>query len=102
MSTSDQVNIILMIKFVDNVATEQVAGSTGTNTPSGYVIRVAPHKVTHRTIMRHFLLAVEATDLIKSVDRRREASMYAEYLIIYYSCQCKIVKNLSAVAPYVY
>lgn len=68
MCTSNQVNIILMIKFVDNVTTEQVAGSTRTDTPSGDVIRVAPHQITHGTIMRNFLLAVETTDLIKSVN----------------------------------
>ena len=99
MSTSDKIDIILMIELVNNVTTEKVTGTTRADTPTVDIIRVAPHQIAHGAIVGHFLLAVQTTDLVQSVDGWREASMHTEYLIVYNGCQCEVIKYLSAIAP---
>ena len=42
--------------------------------------RIWPEKITHGSIMRHFLLAVDGANLIKGLYGWWEATMYTEYL----------------------
>lgn len=64
MRSSYQVNIILMIELVNNISTKQVPGATRADAPPTDIVGVAPHEVAHSAVVRDFLLAVEATDLI--------------------------------------
>lgn len=49
--------------------------------------------------MGNFLDSVKLFDLIKSVDTRRKTSMECKYLVLYYSCQGKIVEEFSKEFP---
>jgi hypothetical protein len=57
-----------MIKFVNDVTTKEITCTSRADTPAGYIIWVAPHQIAHSSIMRNFLFAVKASDLIKSID----------------------------------
>jgi hypothetical protein len=57
-----------MIKFVNDVTTKEITCPSRADTPAGYIIWVAPHQIAHSSIMRNFLFAVKASDLIKSID----------------------------------
>lgn len=53
-----------MIELVHDISTEEVPGTARADTPSRDIIRIAPHEVTHGSIVWYFLLAVKATDFI--------------------------------------
>ena len=49
--------------------------------------------------MRHFLLPVDGPQLVESVNRRTQASVDAEYLVLDQRSQGEVVKDVSAVPP---
>jgi hypothetical protein len=51
--------------------------------------------------MRDLLLSIDGSDFINSFDVWTESTVDAEDLIIYNSCQSQVIKNISAVAPYI-
>ena len=97
--SADQVYFVLTVEFLDNVATEQVAGTSGADGPANRVIGVRPHQITHSAVVRHFLFPVDGTDLVKRVNRRAEATVHAENFVVYDSGKGKVVKNIRAIAP---
>ena len=102
MCSGNEIYVILMVEFVNNVSTKEISSTSRADTPSADVIGVAPHKVTHGSIVRHFLLTVEATDFIQGVDGGRKTSMNTKDFVVNDSCEGEIVENLGAVSPYVY
>jgi hypothetical protein len=68
MSSTYQINAILMVKLLYYVFSEEVACASRTYTPTFDFIGVAPHEVTHCTIMRNFLLSVDCSDFISGLD----------------------------------
>ena len=69
MSSAYQINIVLVVEFLYYVATKEITCPSWTYTPACNFIRVAPHKIAHRTIMWYLLLPVDCSDLIQSANR---------------------------------
>ena len=69
MSSRNEIYVILMVKFVNDVTSEKISGSSWAHTPPTGIIGIAPHQIAHGTVMSYFLLAVKATNLIQGVNR---------------------------------
>lgn len=57
--------------------TEDISRPPCGDAPAVYVIRVAPHQVAHRPLVRRLLHALQLADLLERVERRREAAVHA-------------------------
>ena len=68
MRSTNQIYVILSVKFLNDFTSEQVAGTTWAHHPAWNIVRVTPHQVAHGSIMWHFLLSVDHADLIKRTD----------------------------------
>ena len=68
MSSADKINIILIVELFNDVATEEITCTSGANTPTSDFIRVAPHQITHSTIVGYFLLSIDGSNFIKSAN----------------------------------
>jgi hypothetical protein len=101
MRSCNKVDVVCMAKLGYDIATEEVAGTAGRHRPTSDLIGVAPHEVTHSTIVGHFLLSVETTDFIKGIDRWGKTAMDTEDLIIDDGSEGKIVEDLCTVSPHV-
>jgi hypothetical protein len=101
MSTGNQLDVIDFVEFGYNITAEQVAGAAGRETPALNVLRVTPHEVTHGALVRNFLLAVDHANLVQGVDCGGQTTMDAEDLVVDDSGQAEVIKNLSAVSPYI-
>ena len=101
MRSTDQVNTILSIELFNNLASEEISSSTWTYHPPWNVIWVGPHEITHGSIVRNLLFAINHSDLIQSAYRWRQAAMDAEDFVVNDGCQGQIVKDLRAVAPHI-
>ena len=101
MSPTNQVNAILSIELLHDLASEEIASATRTDHPPWNVIGVGPHEITHGSIVRNLLFAINHSDLIQSAYRWRQAAMDAEDFVVNDGCQGQIVKDLRAVAPHI-
>lgn len=75
-----------MVECLRNVLTKGVTSTAWGNTPATAIVRVRPQEIAHWTFMRHLLNTVESADMVKCIDRRREATMKAEDLL----CNAKL------------
>lgn len=64
-------------------------------------VRVGPHEVGHRSLVRDLAEAVDDLDLVNVVDRRREAAVQADDLVVDHDRQGEKVKHVGKVLPYV-
>ena len=79
--------------------TENVPSSSWGNTPSVPILRVRPEQITHRSFVRHFLETVEHSNIVQGLNRRRETSMQAEYLIVNEGSERQEVEKVGKVLP---
>ena len=70
MGSANQFDVVLTVEFFYDVAAEKVASASWTDHPANDVVGVAPHEITHSSIMRYFLLSVDHSDLIERANRR--------------------------------
>mmetsp|Transcript_3390 Transcript_3390/g.4053 ORF Transcript_3390/g.4053 Transcript_3390/m.4053 type:complete len:202 (-) Transcript_3390:470-1075(-) len=68
MRTSQEKETINVGELLRNILAERVSSTPWRNTPAAPVIRIGPHKVTHRSFMRHFLDSVQVPCMIKCVN----------------------------------
>ena len=99
MCPAYQLNLILSIELLYNIATKQEACTSGTHTPASCLVRITPHQITHSSIMWHLLLPIYASDLVNGIDGWTESTMYAEYLVVDDCGQRQVVKDSRAVPP---
>mmetsp|Transcript_20571 Transcript_20571/g.52340 ORF Transcript_20571/g.52340 Transcript_20571/m.52340 type:complete len:241 (-) Transcript_20571:499-1221(-) len=78
----DEVDGVGRVELRHHIATEQVPRATGGEPPAINVLRVGPHEIAHRSIVRHLLLAVDDADLVERVDGGGEAAVHAEDLVL--------------------
>ena len=78
----DELNGIGLVELLHDVAAKEVARPARAQPPPINVLRIRPHEIAHRSIVRHLLLAVDHPDLIERVDRWREATVHAEDLVL--------------------
>jgi hypothetical protein len=50
-------------------------------------------------VMRNFLLAIDASDLVQSADAGGESAMHTKYFVVNECCKCKVIKYFRAVTP---
>lgn len=99
MRSGNQSQAIVVIESLRDVLAERISCSSRTDTPSTPIIRIAPQQVAHRALVRDFLNAVEAADVVQCVDARRETSMEAENLVIDEGSEWEIVEEVSEELP---
>ena len=78
MSPSNQFYTIFMIPFRNNITSKQIPSTSRTKTPSLYIFRIRPHQITHRPLMRDFLLPINSPHRIYIRQFRRKPTMYTE------------------------
>mmetsp|Transcript_7045 Transcript_7045/g.18173 ORF Transcript_7045/g.18173 Transcript_7045/m.18173 type:complete len:311 (+) Transcript_7045:154-1086(+) len=90
-----------VVELLADVPTKQITRPSGTETPAGNFLWVAPQQVAHGPLVRHLLLPVDAPDLIDRRDARRQAPVHAQHHPIHQRSQAQIIKHLHAVPPHV-
>ena len=101
MGSRDLDDIICAAKHLNDVATEQISGTTRAQTPALDFLGVTPHQVTHCSVVRHFLLSVDRLYLIQCVEGWGQTAVNAENFVVYDGCEWKEIEYFSAIAPYV-
>ena len=64
MSSSDSGQIVCMVELLTDVLTERVASATGRDAPTAAIIRIRPKQIADGSFMRHFLNAIELSNLV--------------------------------------
>ena len=93
MGSSDQLQVVRVVKLLRDVLAERVTGSSWRNTPAASVVRVRPKQVTNRPFVGHLHESIKLLDLIESVNARRETSVKAENAIFNNSGKRQEVKE---------
>lgn len=100
MGSTDQIDVIRLIELRHDIIAEQISSAAWTDAPALRLFRIGPRReinedegffsssrdspeqITHRSIVRHFHLSIDLSDLIESVDRRTQSSVHAKDLTI--------------------
>jgi len=99
MSSADQFEAICLIELLRDVLSEAVAGTSGRDAPAHPVVGVRPQEIADWPFVRDLLHSVKLLDLVKALNRRRESTMQAEYLVLNHRGQWQIVKELCETLP---
>mmetsp|Transcript_31083 Transcript_31083/g.91139 ORF Transcript_31083/g.91139 Transcript_31083/m.91139 type:complete len:336 (-) Transcript_31083:76-1083(-) len=95
----DQVDRVGRAELGDHVAAKEVARASRRQPPPVDVLRVGPHQVAHRAVVRDLLLPVDDADLVEGVDGGGEAAVHAEDLVLDQRRERQVVEDLCAVPP---
>mmetsp|Transcript_33163 Transcript_33163/g.105757 ORF Transcript_33163/g.105757 Transcript_33163/m.105757 type:complete len:344 (+) Transcript_33163:85-1116(+) len=95
----DQVDRVGRAELGDHVAAKEVARASRRQAPPVDVLRVGPHQVAHRAVVRDLLLPVDDADLVEGVDGGGEAAVHAEDLVLDQRRERQVVEDLCAVPP---
>ena len=87
MGASNRFQPILLDKLVWNVLSKGVAGSAWRDSPACTVVRIWPQQVAHWTFVRYLHNTVNISDHVQSIQAGAQATVKAENLIFYDSCQ---------------
>jgi hypothetical protein len=71
---------VVVIERLRDVLSKRVPRTTGRYAPTTAVVRVRPEEVAHRSLVRHFLNAVDGADVVERVDGGGETTVQAEDL----------------------
>jgi hypothetical protein len=96
MSTSNELQAIYMIELSCNLITKEPASTARRNSPSLYVLRITPDKVTECTLMRNLLSTSDYANLVNSTDLRAQTTVDTKNLTIDDGSKDEKVKNLAA------
>ena len=69
-----------MFELIADVGAETVPGTPGRNAPPLPIVWVAPQQITDGSLVRHFLNAVQLSNIVEGVDARRQPPMQTEDL----------------------
>lgn len=81
MSSTDQFETVQVVEFVDDLASEDPAGTTRAHLPGFNVIRIAPHHVAEGSVVGDFHTTVDESNLVQSADIGGQAAVYAEHAV---------------------
>ena len=90
-----------MVERLRDVLAEGVSRPPGRDSPSATVVRVGPEEVTHGTLVRNLLQAVQSSDVVQGVDTGGQTAVQAEYLAVNQSCEGEIIKQVGEIFPHV-
>eukprot|EP00216_Chloropicon_sp_CCMP2111_P002954 CAMPEP_0198234436 /NCGR_PEP_ID=MMETSP1446-20131203/457_1 /TAXON_ID=1461542 ORGANISM="Unidentified sp, Strain CCMP2111" /NCGR_SAMPLE_ID=MMETSP1446 /ASSEMBLY_ACC=CAM_ASM_001112 /LENGTH=362 /DNA_ID=CAMNT_0043915217 /DNA_START=63 /DNA_END=1152 /DNA_ORIENTATION=- len=97
----NELDAIDVVELLADVAAEEVAGTSRAEAPSRHVLGVGPKQVAHRSLVRDFLLPVDAPDLVQRRDVGRKAAVDSQHDAIHEGREAEVIENLHAVAPHV-
>ena len=72
-----------LIELVDHGAAEKPACSPRADGEALDVLRVRPHEVAERALVRHLRHPLDGSDLVERPNVRREAAVHAQHLPVY-------------------
>lgn len=100
MCPSQVVKIVKVQELLEHFWAEDVASPPGRDHEACLsILRVAPHEITKRPVMRNFLKPVQPFDLVHRLDKRRQTTMNSKNFIINDCCNWEVVKNIGKVLP---
>src|SRR5258707_73438 len=99
MCSCDQREAIVVVESFRDVLPERVASTSWTNAPSTPVVWIAPQQVAHRALVRHFLDAVEASNVVEGIDAWGETTVKAEDLIVDEGSEWQVVEKVGEELP---
>jgi len=100
--TRDEFQTICMVELLRNVLAKSVASSSRRDAPTTSVIWIRPEEVTHWSFMRHLLNAIQLSDIIQGVQRRRDATVHADDLILNDCGHWQVIERISEGLPYIW
>ena len=101
MRSCSQFEIVSSVELLWDVHTKGIASTSWWDAPACSLVWVTPQQIAHRSFMWHLLYSVQVLDLVKRLKRWRQPSMQWEYLILNYSSQGQLIKELGEVLPHV-
>mmetsp|Transcript_18257 Transcript_18257/g.47080 ORF Transcript_18257/g.47080 Transcript_18257/m.47080 type:complete len:290 (-) Transcript_18257:265-1134(-) len=96
----DEAQLVGVVELLGNVRPECVPSAARRDAPSHPVVRIAPHQIAHRALVRDLLHAVERADLVERVDRRRQPAVGAEDLVLDKRCKRQVVEQVGERLPH--
>jgi hypothetical protein len=99
MGSCDERKTIVMVERLGNILAEGVASATRGYAPAAPVIRVRPEQITHGSLVRHFLYAVECPNVIKRVDARGQPAVQTKDLVVDQGGEREVVEQIGEVLP---
>mmetsp|Transcript_26881 Transcript_26881/g.69114 ORF Transcript_26881/g.69114 Transcript_26881/m.69114 type:complete len:273 (-) Transcript_26881:430-1248(-) len=99
VSSYNQTKAIHVVELLRDILTKSVACATRRDTPPGSFVRIGPKEVAHRPFMRGFLYSIKCTHMVKSVQRRRKATMGAKYLGLDKAGKREVIKKIGKPLP---
>ena len=93
-------HLVHVEELIHNLCAECITSSPGTEREFVSIrVWITPDQVCHRSFVGDLAEAVDDLDLIDRVDGWREASVYAEDVVIYDDRECKEVEHVCEVVP---
>lgn len=99
MRPRNQLQAVHMVELACHLIPEQPAGPAGRNRPRLHILRVAPHQVAERTLVRDLLGASDDADLVEGADFRAQAAVHAEDFTVNDGGEDEEVEDLAAGFP---
>lgn len=101
MRSCHQSQAVIVIKCLRDILPECVSSTTGGDTPATSVVGIAPQQVTHRSLVGNLLDSVQRPDVVERVDRRTQAAMKAEDLVLNERGEGEVIEKVGEVSPHV-
>jgi hypothetical protein len=99
MGTCNESQPIGAVEGLGIVLAKGVTSTTWRDTPTRTILGIGPQQITHRSLMGHFLDAIQGSDVIQSIDRGTQTTMEAEDLVLDQSSQRQEVEESSERSP---
>ena len=99
MRSCDQREAIVVVESFRDVLPECVASTSWTYAPSTPVVWIAPQQIAHRALVRHFLDAVEASNVVEGINAGGEATVKAEDLVVDEGSEWEVIEEISEEFP---
>lgn len=80
MSTGNQVQSVDVAEVIGDLRSEDPASSSGIDGPIFDVLRVRPHEIAERSLMRNLNLPINGSNLINGLYFRAESTMNTKHL----------------------
>lgn len=96
---ADQLQVVDVDKLICDLCTKEPAGSSRADGPRVHVFGIRPHQITKCSFVRDFLVPLDGSNLVQSLDVWGETSVDTQDLFIQQSGNCQHIKHLCAIAP---
>lgn len=94
-----QSQAVVVVERLRDILSKSVPGATRRDSPSTSIVWIRPEEIAHGSFVRHLLNAIKRTNIVQSVDARRQPAVQAEDLIIDQGSKRQVVKQICEVFP---